>query len=122
MILYVGKIQTKDDKEVIELLVSRFPNMTIAPSSGAGLPELVRQGVSFVGVEAIHRFLGDHHEKLLAQAVVNAPPCDEHGKDKCLYGCVHSRRDECEACALIAAKAVQRVLAEAPKAHQRSER
>lgn len=46
-------------------------------------------------------------ECALAKVVLEASACPEHAKESCLYGCSHSRRDECEACALIAAKAVK---------------
>jgi hypothetical protein len=60
MILYVGTVQTKDDREAVELLRPLFPDMSIAPASGGGLPEFVRQGISYVGMEAIRRFLDAH--------------------------------------------------------------
>jgi len=49
-------------------------------------------------------------EQALAKVILDAPPCVEHSKESCLYGCSHSRRDECEACALLAAKAVETYL------------
>lgn len=48
---------------------------------------------------------------LLIKAVLTAPPCQEHGEQRCLYGCAHSRRDECHGCALNAAVAVELAIA-----------
>lgn len=49
-------------------------------------------------------------ECALAKVVLEASACPEHAKESCLYGCSHSRRDECEACALLAARAVEQFL------------
>lgn len=52
----------------------------------------------------------DARESALADVILKASPCPEHAKEACLYGCSHSRRDECAPCALLAAKAVEAYL------------
>lgn len=60
MILYVGTVQTADDREAINLLKPLFPDISIAPASGGGLPEFVFRGISYVGITAIKRLVEAH--------------------------------------------------------------
>ena len=51
MILYVD--ETKESKEAVQIIQTKFPGSVIAPSSGAGLPEFVYAGASYIGIRLI---------------------------------------------------------------------
>lgn len=60
MILYVD--ETEDSKKAITILSRELGNIPLAPSEGAGLPEFVIGGVSYVGLRAIERWLKEPRE------------------------------------------------------------
>jgi hypothetical protein len=51
MIIYVD--ETKDSKAALQAVLAKYPDVPVAPASGSGLPELVLNGMSFIGVAAI---------------------------------------------------------------------
>lgn len=55
MILYVDK--TCDSEEAIKLLRPHLSDLPLAPAEGSGLPELVVDGVPYVGLRAIKSWI-----------------------------------------------------------------
>lgn len=48
----------------------------------------------------------DEFRQHMIKAVREARPCEEHSKQKCLYGCDHVRPEDCDDCAMNIARAV----------------
>jgi len=93
MILYVD--ETKESKEAVQIIQTKFPGSVIAPSSGAGLPEFVYAGASYIGIRLIKELV----EKLIfckecQRASNNSKTwrrahghCSNNGNPSCLKHC-----------------------------------
>jgi hypothetical protein len=60
MLLYVD--DTKESKKATAFLVRTFGPVPLAPASGSGLPEFIREGISYVGLSAILKMIKEQPE------------------------------------------------------------